>query len=385
MLIASCGGNQRDRDPVTEGLLHPTAENIPVITDMRFVLAEDTSAADTGMLVREADFLQAAVSTIGINEGERQEMIGSILDVAAGDNTLFHLDGEYAEVRVYDQRGSLKQVVGSPGMAPGEFTYPEAVAVTGDASRFFVADQAGYRIQVFQRGGGIYELERTFLMPGEFTAGDICVMNGHVYATGYWEERDVVIHKITFAGEFIESFGQPYLADNLFVRSILSDDGYLACNEQNGVVVYVNQNVPVLKAYDGAGTLLWRVKFADHNPMHVVESRYDNGQPSVVYPSQMPGESSFIRLITDPITDSFIASYQTASPEGESPETVSRHYFSVPASTGHGSYLGEHNLGTERQIPRPPRIMALDEEYVYTARSFPFPEIVIYNRELVFE
>ena len=386
IVFSSCSSNQKDN--IVVGRLHPTEENIPVINDMRYVLREDTSGAQI-KLVDVESFLEGEVFSVGAIEGEHHEMLGTILDVAAGDNTLLYIDGEYGEVRVYDQQGTLKQVIGSPGVAPGEFSYLEAVAITSDASKFFVADQSGTRIQIFQRRDNAYELQDMFSMPHDFHATDICVIRDHLYLHGYSESLDLVIHKVTHAGEYILSFGQPYLSDAPFIRYLISDDGRLVCNETYDTVLYANQTVPVLKAYDEVGSLRWQVKFGDHGQMYLMEAR-NRGRPALRYPSQLsPGESTFLSLTTDLVSNSFIISYQTLGPEkGKTAELV-QHYFSVPAESGHGTYLGQHYLGTFergqfRNPAAPPRIVSWNENFAYAVRHFPFPMIGIYERDLLF-
>ena len=385
VVFSSCSSNHKDN--IVVGRLHPTEENIPVITDMRYVLREDTSGAQI-KLVDIENLSEAEVFSVGAYEGEHHEMLGTILDVAAGGNTLLYMDGEYGEVRVYDQEGTPKQVIGSRGVAPGEFSYLEAVAITSDASKFFVADQSGTRIQIFQRRDNAYELLDMFSMPHYFRAADICVIRDHLYLHGYSESLDLVIHKVTHAGEYVLSFGQPYQSDVHFIKSLISDDGSLVCSETYDTVLYANQTVPILKAYDEVGTLRWQVKFGDHAQMYLREGR-NRGRPSLRYPSQLPGESSFLLLATDPASNSFIISYTTLGPEEKKAAEIVRHYFSVPAESGHGSYLGQHYLGTiERgQLRHPahtPRIVSLNENYAYAIRHFPFPKIGIFERDLLF-
>ena len=188
LVFSSCSSNQEGN--AVAGRLHPTEENIPVITDMRYVLREDTSGVQI-KLVDAENLSEAEVFSVGAYEGEHHEMLGTILDVVAGGNTLLYMDGEYGEVRVYDQQGTLKQVIGAPGVAPGEFSYLEAVAITSDASKFFVADQSGTRIQIFQRRDNAYELLDMFSTPHDFLATDICVIRDHLYLHGYSESLDL--------------------------------------------------------------------------------------------------------------------------------------------------------------------------------------------------
>ena len=388
-LLASCSrDSSADRDlnsDLVNGRLHPTEENFPQITNERHALREDITMGNL-QLVNEADFLQTKVFSIGVLEGDKHEMIGSINSIAVADNTLLYLDGEYGEVRVYDYQGSLKQIVGSPGVGPGEFTQVEGVAATGDASRIFVADQGGYRIQVFHKNAeDLYELEHAFFT-NRYVASDICVMGGHVYLAGYSEELELVIHKLTYAGEYITSFGQPYLADNPFVRMILSEQASLVCNEKNRIIAYVNVTVPVLKGYDELGSLLWNVTFPDHNPMYKIETT----RPAIRFLSQQPGESSFLLIATDTFSDAFVASYNTAAPASPGDDDddsgqldMTRHYFRVPAVSGEGAYLGSHYLGDSAQ--NIPHIMAWGKDYVYAKGSLRFPKIEILDRSRIFE
>jgi hypothetical protein len=373
-LLASCG---------RDGRLHPTDENFPQITNERHALSEDTTMG-TLQLVNEADFLQTKVYSIGALEGDHHEMIGSINSMVITDSTLLYLDGENGEVRVYDHHGSLKQVVGSLGVGPGEFTHVKGMAATGDAGQFFVADQSGSRIQVFHKNAeDLYELEHAFFTSG-YGASDICVMGGHVYLSGYSEDLDLVIHKLTYSGEYVTSFGQPYLADNLFVRKILSDHGSLVCSEKNRIVAYANVPVPVLKGYDEFGSLLWSVTFPDHSPMYMIETK----RPSILYPDQQAGESTFLLIATDAFSDAFVVSYNTAAPPGNDgpgpADEMTRHYFSVPVVSGEGVYLGSHYLGDTSQRRRIPHIMAWGKDYVY-AKGLSFPKIDILDRSRIFK
>ncbi len=200
-LLASCGrvsSSDSDlRSNLVNGRLHPTEENFPQITNERHALRENTTAGNL-QLVNEADFLQTKVYSIGVLEGDYHEMIGSINSMAVTDSTLLYLDGEYGELRVYDHQGSLKQIVGSPGVGPGEFTNVKGMAATEDAGQIFVVDQIGIRIQVFRKNAeDLYELEHAFFT-SDYGASDICVMGGHVFLTGYSDEQDLVIHKLTY-------------------------------------------------------------------------------------------------------------------------------------------------------------------------------------------
>ncbi len=169
----------------------------------------------------------------------------------------------------------------------------------------FVSDNYGYRIQVFRQDDTPYGyvFERSFNMPREFIAADICAMSGNVYALGYSELVDGVIHKMTAMGEHVTSFGEPYKSDNSLVRSLLSEEGRLECSEKHQVIGYVNSHILTLTGYDETGTLLWRVKFADQKLSPVEEGIHENGQPSVTYRLPESGESTSLALLSDSFND----------------------------------------------------------------------------------
>lgn len=163
---------------------------------------------------------------------------------------------------------------------------------------------------------------------------------------------------------------------------ILSEQASLICNEKNRIIAYVNVTVPVLKGYDELGSLLWSVTFPDHNPMYKIETT----RPAVRFPPQLPGESTLLLIATDAFSDAFVVSYNTAAPLDEDDpsreDELTRHYFSVPAVSGEGVYLGSHYLGdSPKNIPH---IRAWGKDYVYTSGSS-FPKIDIFDRSRIFK
>ena len=128
-IFLSCS-SQKDHGGEQLGpeVLHPMEENIPVITDSRFVLHEEKSVETKPFM----DVSSENRHLIGIMEGSSAEMIGDIADVTISKEALYYVDSEYGEVRVYDQLGSLIGTVGSPGPGPGEFQQPYKLSVTDD-------------------------------------------------------------------------------------------------------------------------------------------------------------------------------------------------------------------------------------------------------------
>ena len=378
-ILLSCS-SQEDRGGEQSGprVIHPTEENIPVITDSRFLLHEESPAEAKPFL----DMSGGTGHLVGVMEGSSAEMIGDIADVAASKEALYYADNEYDEVRIYNQFGSLMGIVGSPGPGPGEFQQLDKLSVTDDGEILAVLDQ-GTRVRVYRQRDSIYTLEYTFRVPDSLHGGDICVMNDHVYTLGVSvsEELDGIIHKYTISGEYVTSFGAIYKTSFELLRRMIAPEGSLGCNEKHGVVSHVNNNIPVLTGYTDDGSLIWQVKFADLNPAKIEEGVTSEGAPSVTRWSPKKGESMDILLLSN-TEDSFLFIYDTISDFNSLTGIPSgtRHYFNVDVQTGQGSYLGQD---TVIDLYEYPLLVALDAERVYTMTFSPFPQFGIYQRKEV--
>ena len=378
-LLLSCS-SQTDHggEQSGPGVLHPTEENIPVITDSRFLLHEEKPSETQPFL----DISGGDGHLIGVMEGSSAEMIGDIADVAISKKAFYYADGEYGEVRIYDQLGSLMGTVGSPGPGPGEFQQLDKLSVADNGEILAVLDQ-GTRVQVFLQRDSAYTLEYTFRVPDSFYGGDICVMNEHVYTLGLSvsEELDGIIHKYTISGEYVTSFGAIYKTSFELLRRMLAPEGSLGCNEKHGIVGHVNDNIPVLTGYTDAGSLIWQVKFADFNPAKIEEGVTSEGAPSVTRRAPKKGDSGRILLLSN-TEDSFLFVYDTISDFNSLTEIPSgtRHYFNVDVQTGQGGYLGQN---TDIDLYEYPILVALDAERTYTMAFSPFPQFGIYQRKEV--
>ena len=109
----------RNGVPVSPGTRHPTPENIPEAYPPDLALRESRNAA--GIERAFPGGINADSVVLGVLEGEHHEMFGFIADVATdGRETLYVLDSEYNEVRVFDFSGNFMGSFGGPGEGPGE-------------------------------------------------------------------------------------------------------------------------------------------------------------------------------------------------------------------------------------------------------------------------
>ena len=122
LVVDEASGTQRPK--LVE--LHPTAENIPEVTDPRFILRADPMST----FMDEAGYEKI---TIGVEDGEYHEMFGEVVSLALpGDGTVLVLDSENREVRVFDYDGGLLTTFGRHGAGPGEFrSKPKRISVAG--------------------------------------------------------------------------------------------------------------------------------------------------------------------------------------------------------------------------------------------------------------
>ena len=201
-------------------------------------------------------------------------------------------------------------------------------------------------------------------------------MNEHLYAVGYGEELEGVIHKYTRAGSYVASFGSRYKSSFSLVRRTMDDLAQLKCDERLGIIVHSNHRLPILTAYSENGEIVWRIKFADFRPEIVEEGLSDGGVPSVEFQPLRKGQSAGYALIRDQIDASLIVRYHVMGEIGAA-RSVS-HYYSVDMRTGKGSYFGIHRVAGNE-----PRLVGLDAERAYAVRYSPFPQIMIYRRSAV--
>ena len=167
-LLASCNQNPT----VT---IHPTPENIPEIEDQRFVLQHEL--VDTLRYANPDDYDKI---TIGVEEGDALEMIGSISDLASDHKgTLYVLDEAYSHVRAYDYDGNLIGVFGSEGDGPGEFNNPWNVAVIDDGNTIIVSSFSSARVNVFTRQESTFSFRSSFTKEGP--GAGMCAMNGYIF------------------------------------------------------------------------------------------------------------------------------------------------------------------------------------------------------------
>ncbi len=337
--------------------LHPTAENIPEVTDPRFILHEDP----------ESTFMDEASHekiTIGVAEGEYHEMFGNITDLALpGDGTVLVLDFGSSEVRVFDYGGALLASFGGRGEGPGEFRQrPDQISVADQGQSVFVLEQFGRSVAAFDR-----QDDSTFAPKARFRTGllahDGCAMNGHYWVYGIDPEYEGVLHKFTYDGEHVASFLEYYKSPRENMSRHMSRMGLLACSEVHGIVALNRVWAPVVTGYKEDGEIAWHVEFADLYPSSIEE--YEDGDWGFILLE--PGQRRLETIFTDPAGDLYVQ-YVTIQERGADRRPNYGPLFKIDARTGLGTYLGSA-----------PSVEGIDSGYGFSVTYLPFPQVVIHK------
>ncbi len=331
---------------------HPTSANIPVVTDPCFILHEEPESVFVDDTIYEA-------ITIGVEEGELDEIFGDIADVeAAGDGTFLVLDRSSSEVRVYNFDGELLTTFGRPGEGPGEFRRePYDLSVADNGRSVFVLDRFGDFVTGFGRQDATTYSPKTVFYT-DMIGHNGCAMNGHFWYYGYNPAVKRVLHKFTYEGELVASFLGFYDSPREYIAQRLSRQGIMGCSEKHGIVALNRVNAPVITGYREDGAPAWQVKLADFKPVRMAE--YE-GPGWGWYPSRS-GDSMIQEIATD--NDGNFLVYYAELKAG----VESGHVFRIDAATGEGAYLG-----------RAPNVRAVESGYVLSASNNPFPHVTIYK------
>ena len=268
-------------------IVHPTAENIPEISDDNFILRDE----DAGEIIL-ADTSDYDLWVIGQGDGE---LIGDIVDVATDyAGTLYVLDGAAATVRAYSYEGQPIATIGSPGVGPGEFYNPRNVSVTDGGRVIVVSSFSSGMVSLFERNNSQFNLRKSFRAGSALESS--CAMNGHLYVLGLLDGSGKSIHKYTLEGDHAASFGDLYRSRFGHVQSRLSYKGYLACNEELDILAWIRKYIPVITGLSSTGDTLWRVKVDGFNPVLVTSGVGNGGQPYVRYHAPAEGHHVFLGL-----------------------------------------------------------------------------------------
>ncbi len=304
--------------------------------------------------------------TIGVADGEYEEMFGEVMDVAALDDGIFLvLDSEASEVRMFDYGGSFIGLFGGPGEGPGEFRGSvDQLSVSKRGDLVFAVGSGSHLVTALERRDrAIFEWYLSF--PKNLNGKAGCVMNGYFWFYGYSPTVKGVLHKFSFEGERVASFLDFYKSPREYISHRMSRQGMLACSEEHGVVALNRVNAPVLTGYNEQGVEIWQVRLADFDPAKIIEysgNAWGWGRPE-------PGQAFLSSLFSDSSGD-FYVQYSIVEQDGDPSTRDHGPLFRIEARTGEGMYVG-----------RAPHILDIDGDFVFSASNYPFPHVDIHKRK----
>lgn len=362
--LSACTASEDEPDTVQGRLVHPVPEAIPGFAQAREFVGGDGNSMEGNRLQAVAQFLQTATEefSIGVLEGDEHEVVGQIADIEVDrEGNMYVLDSEFSEVRVYSPEGAFLYAVGGAGEGPGEFSSPRYLDLD-PSGRILVADRT-HEITVFERTGGTYRLATAVPLP--FEPNGMCIGDDALLVQGITEGYSGVIARFSLSGEEMGSFGEGYETSSFTVRTFLTS-GLIACTRQPETVLYFPLNQPVVYGYSYEGEMQWARRLTDYEPLEFVQEG-----TSVRFSAR----SSFDQVTgTVPLPEGHVI-VQIASSTAESRTSMEGERFAelrtyvMSAQTG-----GAINVGSTL-----PRIYAVTAERMYTARTYPFPQLTVYR------
>lgn len=150
--------------------------------------ADNATVSPEGAWGDDAWTLEPVVR-IGSVDGDGATSFGRIVSITMDDEeNLYVLDGQAAEVRMFDRSGEYVRTIGGRGEGPGELSSPHAVALD-EEGRLWVADRGNRRYTVFDRAGRVIRSLPSPLQ-GVVARGQLRVEGGSVYDFGALQRRE---------------------------------------------------------------------------------------------------------------------------------------------------------------------------------------------------
>ena len=148
---------------------------------------------------------------IGELDGPEEYLFGNVASIAVDDDkTVYVLDAQAQEVRVFDAAGTHVETLGGRGEGPGELKQGEAIAVLPDG-RLLVRDPANMRVQVFGPGPGETD-EWRYNSGNHFTDRPLYTdSRGHTYlfASDPLRDHTSIVVELAADGTPLDTFPAP--------------------------------------------------------------------------------------------------------------------------------------------------------------------------------
>ncbi len=148
----------------------------------------------------------------------------------------------------------------------------------------------------------------------------------------------------------------------------------MECNEMHRILLFAQPSAPIATAFTESGDMIWRIRFADARiaPKLVLYSKQGHLVSAANWPSHV-GESNDIDITGEARGDSFWLTRREQLTKDR--DRWAGHFYKVDVLSGRGEYLGMRPVNTNIMGRR---VRAIDQEYLYTAQSDPYPQLGIH-------
>lgn len=216
--------------------------------------------------------------TIGRLDGDDAEVFGLLrtIEVDAAGN-VYVLGEQTSDIHVFDRDGGHITSYRRRGQGPRELLGIRGSDLDSEGV-LHVADVANGRISTFELDGDTLAFRTVTTL--RFRPTDVCVLGGRRYVLRQpGGPTDPTISEIDSDGQVIRGFASPEEPREADQRRELGQTphmlnyGYLACDEATRTIVKFNWMVPVVRAFDPEGEILWETTLEGYVPWQLTASR----------------------------------------------------------------------------------------------------------------
>ncbi len=267
---------------------HPTSDNIINRDSIDYIIHNEFKE------VRGIDIDKKTV--IGVSEGDFNYMFGRIIDLEIdNENRLYVLEGEFNEVRVYDNNGKYINKISKSGNGPGELTRGFDLSINNEY--LFITDN-NFEVEVFKKNKSSSYFEYLKNMKLDYIPYHIASCEDFVFISGlasYTNREDMNLSKNIHVydietGKYLSSFEDSYKSNSI-LASVQLTKNKIVCNESSETVIVVNYYLPYIKGYTYDGKLKWIVKLNDYNSKDLKEQTDEYGRLSFTIKNKTNGLS----------------------------------------------------------------------------------------------
>lgn len=348
-----------------EQRIHPIPALIPGFEEAHEFVSTADDLEDGGYLHTIAQTLLSPTELValGVLEGERHEMFGQIVDVKEDPAGNFYvLDAQYNELRAYNAEGTYLYAIGSPGEGPGEFISPTSLEVDS-SGRIIVADR-NHGLKIFERTGETHAFSATLSLSLE--VHEVCVNKDILHVHGFGAESLQAINRYSMSGDSLGSFGAVYSAQSPLVRRFLGKT-QIACMDSN--IIYAQNFLPVIYGYSPEGERQWTARISVFQTLDVTETGPSASMNVFAKPHDqvvraVPFHQDYVLVQIASFTPESLSMEERA---GERYEVLQTYLMS--AQTGRAFFIGD----------TVPLVHTVTESRMYVHRTYPYPQISVYD------